>query len=68
MKITYDKKIDAIYIKFSEKDTYHISKKVSDNVLVDYSKDGKLIGVEILEASTNPGVTQNLDKVLVETN
>ena len=53
MKITYDKSVDAMYIKFNEKLTYRSSKKVSDDVLVDYSSDGKVIGVEVLTASQN---------------
>ena len=53
MKITYDKKIDAIYIKLNEKVAYHQTKKVTDDLLVDYSKDGKVVGVEVLDASEN---------------
>ena len=44
MKITYDKKVDAMYIKLNEKEPYHVTKKVTDDVLVDYSKDGKVVG------------------------
>lgn len=51
MKITYDKSVDAMYIKLNEKLSYSSSRKISDDVLVDYSKNGKIIGVEILTAS-----------------
>ncbi len=53
MKITYDKAVDAIYIKLNEKLTYKSSKKVSDDILIDYSDDGRIIGVEVLSASIN---------------
>jgi uncharacterized protein YuzE len=53
MKITYDKTMDAMYIKLNEKLTYKSSKKISDDVLVDYSNDGKVMGVEVLSASQN---------------
>jgi len=53
MKITYDKSVDAMYIKLNEKLVYKSSKKISDDVLIDYSKDGKIIGVEVLTASKN---------------
>ncbi len=53
MKITYDKSVDAMYIKLNEKVAYQSSKKVTDDVLIDYSKDGKVVGVEILAASKN---------------
>ncbi|KKU09117.1 MAG: hypothetical protein UX13_C0049G0010 [Candidatus Woesebacteria bacterium GW2011_GWB1_45_5] len=52
MKIKYDKKVDAIYIEFS-KGTYSRSRKVSDSVLVDEDKGGKILGVEILDAKEN---------------
>ena len=53
MKIKYDKKVDAMYIKLNENEPYHSTKKVTDDVLVDYSKKGKVIGVEVLDASKN---------------
>ncbi len=53
MKITYDKSVDAMYIKLNEKLTYKSSKKISEDVLIDYSADGKVIGVEVLTASKN---------------
>lgn len=53
MKITYDKSVDAMYIKLNEKLNYKSSKKVSDDILIDYSEDGKVIGVEVLAASEN---------------
>jgi uncharacterized protein YuzE len=53
MKITYDKAADAVYIKLNNKEKYRASKKVADDVLVDYSKDGTVIGIEVLDASRN---------------
>jgi uncharacterized protein YuzE len=53
MKITYDKSVDAMYIKLNEKLAYKSSKKISDDVLIDYSKDGNVIGIEVLTASKN---------------
>ena len=52
MEINYDKKIDALYVRLSES-PYKVSKKVTDNILVDYSDSGKVVGIEILEASKN---------------
>ena len=53
MKITYDKSVDAMYIKLNEKLVYSSSKKISEDVLVDYSKSGQIIGIEVLTASLN---------------
>jgi uncharacterized protein YuzE len=53
MKITYDKSVDAMYIKLNEKLKYKSSKKISDDVLIDYSTSGEIIGIEVLTASKN---------------
>lgn len=54
MKITYDKKIDALYIKL-KKGRYDHTKKITDDILVDVSKKGEVLGLEILEAKRNIG-------------
>lgn len=64
MKITYDKKVDAMYIKL-RKGYYDHSKKVTDDILVDVSKQGAVLGVEILQASKNIGKIKN-EKIPVE--
>lgn len=66
MKITYDKKVDAMYIALNDKAPYHKSRKVTDDVLVDYSKDGKVVGVEILAASKNAVLPEIEDKITVQ--
>ncbi len=50
MKIEYDKKADAIYIHFQQGE-YEVSEEIVDGIIVDYTKDGKVIGIEILEVS-----------------
>lgn len=50
MKITYDPKIDAVYIQFQEGE-YTISKEIGDGIVVDYTEEGKVMGIEILEVS-----------------
>ncbi|MBU7017693.1 MAG: DUF2283 domain-containing protein [Theionarchaea archaeon] len=50
MKITYDSKVDAVYIQFQEGE-YSISKEIGDGIVLDYTEDGKVMGIEILEAS-----------------
>lgn len=54
MKITYDKSVDAMYIKL-KKGSYDHTKKVTDDILVDVSKKGEVLGLEILDASRNIG-------------
>lgn len=64
MKITYDRKVDAMYIKL-RKGRYDHSKKVTDDILVDVSMKGEILGLEILEASKNIGKVKP-EKVAVE--
>lgn len=54
MKISYDPKVDAMYIRLAS-GKYSITKKVSDNVLVDVTKSGKVLGLEILDAKNQFG-------------
>lgn len=50
MRFHYDKKEDAVYFRFQE-DPYQESEEVDEGVIFDYNKEGKIIGIEILEAS-----------------
>lgn len=52
MKFSYDPKIDAMYISFKE-GKYDRTKKVTDEILVDVTKEGKVLGLEVLSASKN---------------
>ncbi len=52
MKVRYDKKVNALYISLA-KGKYSDSVKISDTVLVDKDKKGKILGIEVLEATKN---------------
>lgn len=52
MKVKYDKKVDAVWIEFA-KGTYNKTRKVSDVILVDEDSKGKVLGIEVLDASKN---------------
>ena len=54
MKFEYDKKADAgyIYLKYPLKDgECKKTEEVNENVILDFDAAGKIIGVEILNAS-----------------
>ncbi len=54
MKITYDKEADAAYIYLEGSIEDGEAKKtveLNDNIIVDFDKEGKLLGIEILNAS-----------------
>jgi len=50
MKITYDPEADAMNIKF-QSGKYNISKEIAEGIIIDYTKDGRVISIEILDAS-----------------
>lgn len=50
MNIKYDKTIDAMYIPLKQ-GVYAHSKKVTNEIVVDIAKTGKVMGIEILDAS-----------------
>ena len=50
MKLQYDKKVDALYIRLNDK-RYVESDEIAEGVIFDYDGKGKIIGIEILDAS-----------------
>ena len=52
MRIHYDRKSDAMYIRFSES-KYFESDEIREGIIIDYDKKGKIIGLEILDVKEN---------------
>ncbi len=50
MKITFDKEADAVYIEFSSEE-FASNKKIDSNTIIDLDKEGKIIGIELLNVS-----------------
>ena len=51
MKISFDTKADAIYIKFKD-GKFKFNKEVEEGVIIDFGENNEILGIEILEAST----------------
>lgn len=51
MKIDFDQKHDIIRIKFQEGD-YEISKEIDDGIIMDMTKEGQIMAIEILDVSS----------------
>lgn len=52
MKIHYDAKVDALYIEFRSLEPGTAEcKELAEDIIANYAPDGKIAGVEILEAS-----------------
>jgi len=57
MKVTYDEKADALYIAFGEGPA--TVQEVAEGIAFDWDSEGRLLGIEILDASeriANPEV------------
>jgi len=52
--VEYDSKADAMYI-WLRKAKYDISEELAENVMIDLDKNGRIIGIEILDATKNLG-------------
>ena len=50
MKITYDKDVDAVYIRLSLQQPEGVI-EVADGINIDVSSDGKIVGIELLDAT-----------------
>lgn len=50
MRIRYDEKSDALYIRFGEERCYE-SDEIKEGLILDYDQSGNIIGIEILDAS-----------------
>lgn len=50
MKIKYDQESDVLYISLSD-EPVHESDENKPGVILDYSDNGKIVGIEILRAS-----------------
>ncbi len=48
--LRYDRDADAAYIRFSPEDVLD-SAEVSPGVVLDYDADGRIVGMEVLDAS-----------------
>ena len=52
MKIHYDQEVDAAYLRLSDEVPSGVV-EMSEGVNLDLTEDGRIVGIEILEASRN---------------
>ncbi|NIR53092.1 DUF2283 domain-containing protein [candidate division KSB1 bacterium] len=64
MKITYDAEVDVLYIRFIE--TTVTTQHVAEGIAVDYDRDGKIAGIEILDARKRFGDSDVFRQVVLE--
>ena len=64
MRITYDRDVDALYFRFH--DTTVTTKHLGEGIAADYDSDGRLAGIEILDAIRQFGDPAVLRQVILE--
>jgi YD repeat-containing protein len=64
MRITYDPEVDALYIRFHEATV--TTKHLADGLAVDYDADGRLAGIEILDALKQLGGKKVFKQITIE--
>jgi len=64
MKIVYDHEVDAMSIMFRE--TTVTTEEVDEGIFLDYDCDGRLAGIEILDATQRLGSKDTLRQVVLE--
>jgi len=64
MRITYDAEVDALYIRFI--DTTVTTEHVAEGIAVDYAGDGRIAGIEILDARKRFGDPEVFRRVVLE--
>lgn len=53
MQIHYDSATDLLYLRFDDRRQEVLNRRVSDDVVLDVGENDKIVGIEILYASTH---------------
>ena len=54
MRVRVDHKADAVYLNLTDREIAK-SEEVADGIVVDYDAQGRIVGLEILDASRRTG-------------
>lgn len=57
MTINYDSKTDLLYIRLDQREHTLANRRVNDDVVLDIDEKGKIVGIEIMDASKNVELT-----------
>lgn len=64
MKIAYDPEVDALSITFRE--TTVTTEHLAEGIAADYDREGRLAGIEILDAVRRFGDSETFETVVLE--
>jgi uncharacterized protein YuzE len=60
MQILYNDKTDLLYLRLDERKQEVVNKRLSEDIVLDIGEDGRIVGIEILDASKH----LNLERLL----
>ena len=64
MKIDYDKEVDALYIQFINEPAAE-TEEIEPGIIVDFSKDARVIGIEVLNVSKRLDVLNSVNELIL---
>ena len=64
MRITYDSEVDVLYIRFRE--TIVTTQQLGEGLAADYDSEGRLAGIELLDALKRLGDKDAFSRVILE--
>lgn len=64
MRVTYDPEVDVLYIRFLE--TTVTTKHLAEGIAADYDAEGRLAGIEILDALKRFGRDDVMRQIILE--
>ena len=64
MKVSYDPEVDALSIVF--RGTTVTTKPLGEGIALEYDQEGRLVGIEVLDAVKRFGDAESLNQVIVE--
>ncbi len=66
MKISYDPKVDALYLRFIDDPHQVTTQRLTEDVAINYDSKGEVVGIEILSAHEHLQFSGKKPKVMIE--
>ena len=66
MKISYDSQVDAVYFRFVEGQKQVTTQRLTEDIAINYDKEGEIVGIEILSAHEHLKFSGKKPKVSIE--
>lgn len=65
MRVRVDSKADAMYLDLADRPV-EVSEEVAEGIILDYDAEGRVVGIEILDASKRTGDPMALQNIVFD--